>query len=165
VTVPEIHAAPAGYAGNTFIANVPHAGLGPKRHSVYDTTGYGEYSGKGAQVPAELYMADTFERVSRELQKQFPKAGASAIRAMTIGALQTRKGNVSQMVNDRVMKNIERFHEGVKKGNIQNPNDLYGVLGHFYKEHGGYKKGGKVKMHADMDTINLELSNKRKKAK
>jgi hypothetical protein len=29
----------------------------------------------------------------------------------------------------------------------------------------GYKKGGKVKMHADMDTINLELSNKRKKAK
>jgi hypothetical protein len=29
----------------------------------------------------------------------------------------------------------------------------------------GYKKGGKVKFHSDMDTINLELSNKRKKAK
>jgi hypothetical protein len=166
VTDPHIHAAPAGYAGNTFIANVPYAGLGPSRHTTYDTSGYGEYAGKGAQVPAELYMADTFERVSRELQKQYPKAGASAIRAMTIGALQTRGGNVSQMVNDRVMKNIERFHEGVKKGNIQNPNDLYGVLGHFYKEYGGYKDGGDVKKKKvtdNLDTMRLALTRNTKK--
>jgi hypothetical protein len=167
VTDPHIHAAPAGYAGNTFIANVPHAGLGPKRHSVYDTSGYGEYAGKGAQVPAELYMADTFERVSKELQKQFPKAGASAIRAMTIGALQTRGSNVSQMVNDRVMKNLERYHEGVKQGDIQNPNDLYGVLGHFYKKYGGYKEGGnvkKTKVADNLDTMRLALT-RNKKAK
>jgi hypothetical protein len=134
---------------------------------VYDTSGYGEYAGKGAQVPAELYMADTFERVSKELQKQFPKAGASAVRAMTIGALQTRKGNVSQMVNDRVMKNLERYHEGIKQGDIQNPNDLYGVLGHFYKKYGGYKKGGvvnKAKVADNLDTMRLALT-RNKKAK
>jgi hypothetical protein len=168
VTDPHIHAAPAGYAGNTFLANIPYAGLGPQRHEVYDTSGYGEYAGKGEQIPAELYMADTFERISRELQKKFPKAGASAIRAMTIGALQTRGGNVSQMVNDRVMKNIERFKEGVKKGNIQNPNDLYGVLGHFYKEHGGYKEGGgvkKSKVTDNLDTMRLALTKNSKKAK
>lgn len=168
VTDPHIHAAPAGYAGNTFIANVPHAGLGPQRHEIYDTSGYGEYAGKGAQVPAELYMADAFERISKELQKKYPKAGASAIRSMTIGALQTRGGNVSQMVNDRVMKNIERYHEGVKKGNIQNPNDLYGVLGHFYKEYGGYKDGGnvkKTKVTDNLDTMRLALTRKKKAAK
>ncbi len=161
VTDPHIHAAPAGYAGNTFIANVPHAGLGPQHHTVYDTSGYGEYAGKGAQVPAELYMADAFERISHELQKQYPNAGASAIRAMTIGALQTRGGNVSQMVNDRVMRNLERYHEGIKAGDIQNPNDLYGVLGHFYKKYGGYKKGGKVK--DNLDTMRLALTKNSKK--
>ena len=166
VTDPHIHAAPAGYAGNTFIANVPHAGLGPRRHTVYDTSGYGEYAGKGAQVPAELYMADTFDRISKELQKKYPKAGASAIRSMTIGALQTRGGNVSQMVNDRVMRNLERYHEGIRSGDIQNSNDLYGVLGHFYKKYGGYTKGGKVKdakLSDNLDTMRLALTKKKAK--
>ena len=72
------------------------------------------------------------------------------------------------MVNDRVMKNLERYHEGIKQGDIQNPNDLYGVLGHFYKKHGGYKKGGNVKkpkLTDNLDTMRFALTKNSKKAK
>ena len=77
------------------------------------------------------------------------------------------------MVNDRVLRNAERFTKDVKSGEIKDPHDLWNVIGHFHKKYGGYKKGGavkdakggKLKMSDNMDTINLELLNKRKKAK
>jgi hypothetical protein len=168
ITDPEIRKAPATYAGNTFLANIPYADVGPQHHSIYDRSGYGEYGGKGPHMPAEFYMIETFDRVLDEMQKKYPNAGASALRALAINALQTRAGGVSQMVNDRVLRNAERFTKDTKSGEISDPHDLWNVIGHFHKKYGGYKKGGKVKdakVTDNLDTMRLALTRKKKAAK
>ena len=146
ITDPHIRQAPATYAGNTFLSNVPYAGLGPQRHKIYNTTGYGEYEGKGPQAPAELYVPDVYDKILAEMQAKYPKAGASSLRSMTMGALQKRGSGVSQMVNDRVLRNIDRFNQGIKSGEIEKPNDLYHVIGHFVRKYGGHAKGGPIRM-------------------
>jgi hypothetical protein len=166
ITDAEIRKAPATYAGNTFLANVPYADLGPQHHTIYDKSGYGEYGGKGPQMPAELYMTDVYDQILAEMKQKHPNAGASALRALTIGALQTRAGGVSQMVNDRVLRNAERFTKDTKSGEISDPHDLWNVIGHFYKKYGGYKNGGKVdkeKLSDNLDTMRLALTKKKAK--
>ena len=71
-----------------------------------------------------------------------------------------------QPINERVVRNIKRFEEGQKAGDID-PHDLAGIFDYYNRKHGGWKKGGKVnktKLSDNLDTMRLALT-RNKKAK
>ena len=86
---------------------------------------------------------------------------------MVINSLAWSKEPVSyQPINERVVRNIKRFQEGIKAGDIH-PNDLLGIFDMFKRKYKGFKKGGGVKksnVTDNLDTMRLALT-RNKKAK
>jgi hypothetical protein len=163
---PDIATDPKGYMGRNFIKAKPNSALMQSMHSAYDTDYGGTYAGGfGKNRPIELLQPDVYETVEKEIKARPVKKVKSDAdyRAQVIGAIEKRKEAIAQPINARVINNAGLYEEGLKQGEFD-PKNLDSVLAYF-KRKGGYKKGGKVKFHSDMDTINLELSNKRKKAK
>jgi hypothetical protein len=135
-------------------------------HSAYDTDYGGKYAGGfGKNRPIEIVTPDVFQKIESEITNIPANKGKSApsIRAQVIGAMEKRKEGIAQPINARVINNAGLYEEGLKQGEFD-PKNLESVLA-YYKRKGGYKKGGKVKLSTNMDTINLELSRKSKKAK
>jgi hypothetical protein len=98
-----------GYAGNTLIKAVEGTPLSASTHPAYDTDFGGRYFGSLMNnIPAEVLMPKTFERISKEL------AGREGdIRNMTIGAMEKRKANFSEYVDDRVINSVNEYLQGL----------------------------------------------------
>jgi len=163
---PDIATDPKAYMGRTMVKAKAGAPLRLSSHSSYDTDYTGKHAGTmGGNRPLEIMMPDVYSDIEKELMQRPAKTvkTPSQMRAQVVGALEKRKEKFAQPINSRVINNSGLYEEGLKQGEFD-PKNIDSVLAYF-KRKGGYKKGGKVKMHADMDTINLELSNKRKKAK
>lgn len=98
-----------GYAGNTLIKAVEGTPLSASTHPAYDTDFGGQYFGSLMNnIPAEVLMPKTFERISKEL------AGRKGdIRNMTLGAMEKRGANFSEYVDDRVINSVNEYLQGL----------------------------------------------------
>ena len=98
-----------GYAGNTLIKAVEGTPLSASTHPAYDTDFGGRYFGSLMNnIPAEVLMPKTFERISKEL------AGRKGdIRNMTLGAMEKRGANFSEYVDDRVINSVNEYLQGL----------------------------------------------------
>jgi hypothetical protein len=167
-TEPDLMNTPPGYAGRIMLEGQPTSLGGPSpfmdpNHTSYTTGHRQKFIGGSHNAPVELYMPESFEAEKQRLIKKNPKlATHTGLRGQTINSLSWTKKPVGyQPINERVVRNIKRFEEGIKAGDIE-PNDLAKVLDYFKRKHGGYKKGGKIE--ASMDTMRYALT-KQKKAK
>jgi hypothetical protein len=132
------------------------------RHKSYDTDYTGTYEGGMSNRPLEIMMPDLYQDVEAELKQRPVKKvkTENEYRNQVIGALEKRKEKVAQPINARVINNAGLYEEGLKNGEF-NPKNIDSVLA-YYKRKGGYKAGGKVTLHDDQDTMQLELSRKQK---
>jgi len=98
-----------GYAGNTLIRAVEGTPLSASTHPAYDTDFGGRYFGSLMNnIPAEVLMPKTFERISKELSGR-----KGDIRNMTLGAMEKRGSNFSEYVDDRVINNVNDYLRGL----------------------------------------------------
>ena len=159
---PDLATDPKGYMGRTMVKAQAGAPLRLGRHKSYDTDYTGTYEGGMSNRPLEIMMPDLYQDVEAELKQRPVKKvkTKNEYRNQVIGALEKRKERVAQPINARVINNAGLYEEGLKNGEF-NPKNMESVLAYF-KRKGGYKGGGKVKLHDDQDTMQLELSRKQK---
>jgi hypothetical protein len=160
---PSLATDPKAYVGHTVVQGAPNSPLRQSKHTVYDTDITGVNRGTlGNNRPIEIVAPDVFQN----LEKQFlsnPKtknATKAQMRNMVVGAMEKRKEGIAQPINSRVINNAGLYAQGLKQGEFD-PKDLNSVLA-YYARNGGYKTGGKVKIHKDMDTMRLELTQRKK---
>jgi hypothetical protein len=169
ITDPDLRGVPMNYAGRILLKGHPETTKGSQfmdpNHLSYTTGHRQQYVGGSHNAPVELWMPDSFEQEQKRLLTENPslKDSEAGLRNQTINSLAWTKNPVGyQKINDRVVRNIKRFEEGQKAGDID-PNDLKGIFDYYKRKHGGYKKGGKI--DASLDTMRYALSKKTKKAK
>ncbi len=103
---------PKGYVGNTMIMTTPDGmRLLPSLNRSYNTNFTGDYLGTlGQSIPAEVLMADKFGLLSKEF------AGKKGdIRNMVLGALEKRKEDVSQIIDEPMIERYYRYLADQKK--------------------------------------------------
>ena len=163
---PELATDPKAYMGRTLVKAQAGAPLRLSRHKSYDTDYTGTYAGGlGGNRPLEILMPDVYSDIEKELLQRPAKVVKTPAqhRAQVVGALEKRKEKFAQPINARVINNAGLYEEGLKAGEFD-PKNVDSVLAYF-KRKGGYKAGGKVKLHTDQDTMQLALTKKSKKAK
>jgi hypothetical protein len=167
---PDLRGVPKGYAGRILLQGHPNEIRGTPfmdpNHESYSQGHRQKFVGGAQNAPIELWMPESFKKQKAMLlAKNKDLAKGRGFRDQIINSLAWSKAPHSyQMINEPVVQNLSRFKEGIKAGDID-PNDLPSTLDYFKRKYGGYKKGGKVKLSTNMDTINLELSRRTKKAK
>jgi hypothetical protein len=167
---PDLRGVPKGYAGRILLQGHPNEVRGTPfmdpNHESYSQGHRQKFVGGARNAPVELWMPDSFKKQKAMLlAKNKELAKGRGFRDQIINSLAWSKAPHSyQMITEPVVQNLSRYKEGIKAGDID-PNNLPAVLDYFKRKHGGYKKGGKVNVSTNMDTINLELSRRTKKAK
>jgi len=105
---PSLVGVPKGYVGNTVIESTGPMRLTQSRNPTYDTNFSGNYIGTlGASLPVEVLMPKRFAELSQEFSSK--KLSPTGVRTATLGALEKRKQNVSEFVDDQVIENILRY--------------------------------------------------------
>lgn len=106
VTDPALRGVPKGFIGNTVIGSDPEQmTLTPSSNKAYDTNFSGEYLGSlGHSFPAEVLMGKHIERLRNDFAK---KRGDT--RTMALGALEKRKFNVSQLLDNETLDHYGDF--------------------------------------------------------
>jgi hypothetical protein len=111
ITDPVLQGVPKGYIGNTVFTS-PQTGmiLSPASNPTYSTNFSGLYQGTlGNNVPVEVLMPKTFERIAKELSNR-----KADLRTMTLGALEKRKEGVSELIDDRVIESYYKYLQNQK---------------------------------------------------
>jgi hypothetical protein len=159
---PDLATDPKAYMGHTVVKAQAGAPLRLSKHSAYDTDYTGTNIGGMGNRPLEIVMPDVYSEIDAELLQRPKKVEKTTAqkRAQVVGALEKRKERFAQPINARVINNAGLYEEGLKNGEFD-PKNVESVLAYF-KRKGGFKKGGKVKLHSDQDTMMLELSRKKK---
>ncbi len=107
ITSPTLAGVPKGYIGDALFSTNPASGmhLRPSKNATYNTDFTGEYEGSlGLSLPVEVLMKRTFDRIAQE------QAGKSGdIRNMTIGALEKRKEGVSEIIDDYMLDQYDKY--------------------------------------------------------
>lgn len=106
LTDPALVGVPKGYVGNTVLATGKEGmHLRPSVNPTYNTDFTANYLGTlGQNVPVEVLFPKTFDRVLREM------AGKKGdVRNMTLGALEKRKANFSEFVDQQVIDNYYKY--------------------------------------------------------
>jgi len=108
ITDPSLVGVPKGYIGNTVIESTGPMRLMQSRNPTYDTDFSGNYIGTlGSSIPVEVLMPKKFAEISQELSTR--KLSPTGVRTATLGALEKRKQNVSEFVDDQVIENVLRY--------------------------------------------------------
>jgi len=108
ITDPSLVGVPKGYIGNTVIESTGPMRLMQSRNPTYDTDFSGNYIGTlGSSIPVEVLMPKRFAEISQELSTR--KLSPTGVRTATLGALEKRKQNVSEFVDDQVIENVLRY--------------------------------------------------------
>lgn len=106
LTDPALAGVPKGYVGNTVLATGKEGmHLRPSVNPTYNTDFTANYLGTlGQNVPVEVLFPKTFDSVLREM------AGKKGnVRNMTLGALEKRKANFSEFVDQQVIDNYYKY--------------------------------------------------------
>lgn len=113
VTDPALMGLPKGMMGNTVVRAWPERGVSPSTDRVYPTNFHGDYVGSlGLSLPADVLMPKTYGAVYQEMRHKYPGKDADAIHSMTLGALEKRKANVSEFVDQQVVDSVYNYLSG-----------------------------------------------------
>jgi hypothetical protein len=117
VNVPEFANLPKGYARGNLI-EIPEktiltpSSLGSKIKA-YDTDTAGRYAGRINTTPIEILMPKTYNTIYAEMLKKYPKYDENNIKKMTLGAMEKRGSNISELVDNQVIDSYLQYHEGL----------------------------------------------------
>ena len=86
--------------------------LGSKINA-YDTDYSGLYAGHLKPTPVEIMFFEPYQNIYKEMQFLHPSASPDKLRQYTLGALETRKQNVSQKVTPELIDRYYQYQEGL----------------------------------------------------
>lgn len=139
---PNLIGVPQGYAGHTVLESKRGAEILPSDSITYSHALQKKYLGDIGNTPVSVLMEKPYKNIYQELEAKFPDKTTDQIHAMTLGALGTRKGGVSQLVDEETINRVGAYHEAVKQGLID-PNDYKAAM-EYLSVPGRYAEGGLV---------------------
>lgn len=114
---PRLMNIPKGYGGLSVVETFPNAPLTPSalgsKIGAYDTDIAGKYFGSLQLTPIEVLMPKTYKNIYSEFQKLYPDAPPEKLRNFTIGAIEKRKENIGELVDQQMIDNYYKYHEGL----------------------------------------------------
>lgn len=114
---PRLMNVPKGYGGLSVVRTTPNAPLTPSAQGskigAYDTDIAGQYFGSLQLAPIEILMPKTYNRIYSEFQKLYPSAPPEKLRNFTIGAIEKRKENIGEIVDQELIDNYYKYQEGL----------------------------------------------------
>jgi hypothetical protein len=114
---PEIMNLPKGFAGRNIIRTFENAELTPSASGskipAYDTDIAGQYFGKLQPTPVEVLMPKTYNKLFNFFSEKYPNKHPAAIKNMAIGAMEKRKGNIGELIDQEVIDNYYTYQEGL----------------------------------------------------
>ena len=114
---PRLMNVPKGYGGLSVVRTMPDAPLTPSAQGsgigAYDTDIAGQYFGSLQLAPIEILMPKTYGRIYSQFQQKYPKAPPEKLRNYTIGAIEKRKANIGEMVDQELIDNYYKYQEGL----------------------------------------------------
>ena len=114
---PALHGVDKGHVGNTLIETVPGTPLKPGTHPSYDTDFGGKYYGSfGANLPIEVAMPKVYAQILRELEAKGISGTPTQMRNNVIGAMEKRGKGFSELVDDQTIESVNRYLEGLRRG-------------------------------------------------
>jgi hypothetical protein len=114
---PEIMNLPKGFAGRNIIKTFENAALTPSlsgsKIPAYDTDIAGQYFGKLQPTPVEALMPKTYNRLFQFFSQKYPDKHPAAIKNMAIGAMEKRKNNIGELIDQEVIDSYYKYQEGL----------------------------------------------------
>ena len=112
VSDPSLINVPKGYVGNTIVGSSPNGMvLTPSSNPTYDTNFSAEYLGTlGQSIPIENFMPRAFDKIAQELSGR-----QGNLRQNTIGALEKRNENVSEIIDDQFLQNLSNYYQSIRQ--------------------------------------------------
>jgi hypothetical protein len=114
---PEIMNLPKGFAGRNIIKTFENAALTPSSSGskipAYDTDIAGQYFGKLQPTPVEALMPKTYNRLFQFFSQKYPEKHPAAIKNMAIGAMEKRKNNIGELIDQEVIDSYYKYQEGL----------------------------------------------------
>jgi hypothetical protein len=108
---------PKGYVKGNLIKTFEDTALTPSslgsKIKSYDTDIAGKYAGTINPTPIEILMPKTYERIFAEMADRYPKKTNTQLHNMTLGAMEKRKDKFSEVIDQQIIDNYYRFHEGL----------------------------------------------------
>jgi len=117
VNVPEYANLPKGYARGNLI-QIPEktiltpSSLGSKIKA-YDTDTAGLYAGRINTTLIQYLMPKTYNRIYAEMKNKYPNYSDKSLLNMTVGAMEKRGENISEVVDDQVIDSYYGYQEGL----------------------------------------------------
>lgn len=117
VNDPRFSNLPKGYVKGNLIKTFEDTSLTPSslgsKIGSYDTDISGQYAGTIKPTPIEILMPKTYERIYAEMADKYPKKSNIQLHNMTLGAMEKRKDKFSEVVDQQIIDNYYKFHEGL----------------------------------------------------
>lgn len=117
VTDPRFSNLPKGYLKGNLIKTFEDTALTPSsmgsKIGAYDTDIAGQYAGTLKQTPIEVLMSKPYQEIYTEMLNKYPKASNNQLHNMTLGAMEKRNKNISQIVDQETIDRYYKFHEGL----------------------------------------------------
>jgi len=114
---PEIMNLPKGFAGRNIIKTFENTALTPSSSGskipAYDTDIAGQYFGKLQPTPVEALMPKTYNRLFQFFSQKYPEKHPAAIKNMAIGAMEKRKNNIGELIDQEVIDSYYKYQEGL----------------------------------------------------
>jgi hypothetical protein len=114
---PEIMNLPKGFAGRNIIRTFEDAALTPSlegsKIQAYDTDIAGKYFGRLQPTPVEALMPKTYNRLFQFFSEKYPDKHPAAIKNMAIGAMEKRKNNIGEIIDQEVIDSYYKYQEGL----------------------------------------------------
>jgi hypothetical protein len=114
---PEIMNLPKGFAGRNIIRTFEDAALTPSlegsKIQAYDTDIAGKYFGRLQPTPVESLMPKTYNRLFQFFSEKYPDKHPAAIKNMAIGAMEKRKNNIGEIIDQEVIDSYYKYQEGL----------------------------------------------------
>jgi hypothetical protein len=114
---PEIMNLPKGFAGRNIIKTFENTQLTPSlsgsKIPAYDTDIAGQYFGKLQPTPVEALMPKTYNRLFQFFSQKYPEKHPAAIKNMAIGAMEKRKSNIGELIDQEVIDSYYKYQEGL----------------------------------------------------
>lgn len=114
---PEIMNLPKGFAGRNIVRTFENAELTPSaigsKIPAYDTDIAGQYFGKLQPTPVDVLMPKTYNRLFQFFSEKYPNKHPAAIKNMAIGAMEKRKNNIGELIDQEVIDNYYKYQEGL----------------------------------------------------
>jgi hypothetical protein len=112
ITYDQLKGVPKGYVGDTLMGSSPGGMvLSPSANPSYDTNFSAKYLGTlGQSIPVENFMPRAFNRVAQEMANK-----RGNLRQNTIGALEKRNENVSEIIDDQFLENLSNYFKRLRQ--------------------------------------------------